>query len=53
MNSGRAAARARMAEDSSLESHTVTNWRVCRREWGLDRERWIREVEMSYTVSIR
>lgn len=27
--SGQAAARARMAEDSSLESHTVTSWRVC------------------------
>lgn len=25
VNSGRAAAKARMAEDSSLESHTVTN----------------------------
>lgn len=28
--SGRAAARARMAEDSSLESQTVTSWRACR-----------------------
>lgn len=30
--SGRAAARATMAEDSSLESHTVTSWRVCEEE---------------------
>lgn len=29
-NSGRAAARATMAADSSLESHTVTSWRVYR-----------------------
>lgn len=29
-NSGRAAARATMAVDSSLESHTVTSWRVYR-----------------------
>lgn len=34
-SSGRAAARATMAEDSSLESHTVTSWRVCER--GLER----------------
>lgn len=32
MSSGRAAARATMAEDSSLESHTVTSWRVCEEE---------------------
>lgn len=31
VTSGRAAARARMAEESSLESHTATNWRVCGR----------------------
>lgn len=30
-NSGRAAASATMAMDSSLESHTVTSWRVCRK----------------------
>lgn len=32
MSSGRAAARATMAEDRSLESHTVTSWRVCEEE---------------------
>lgn len=32
MSSGRADARATMAEDSSLESHTVTSWRVCKEE---------------------
>lgn len=31
-SSGRAEARATMAEDSSLESHTVTSWRVCEEE---------------------
>lgn len=31
-SSGRADARATMAEDSNLESHTVTSWRVCEEE---------------------
>lgn len=38
--SGRAAARARMAEDRSLESHTVTSWRVCGEERREDERGW-------------